>query len=209
MASGTTVFSSPVPTPELRGKLEAIRSVTFANPQHPDEPGEAPPEILKLVWRLTSAKAIEHGLASAETVADRSVCAETTNLRFFGHLLQHRKARAINVGTLCPGGGSAHDPEGGVSELVATSIEVAVAVAAIGGMTHEIRPGRSKTGVWFRLSASFRLVRAADTREFEPAPAVSCQGVGLNGPVSQAGIGVVGLPLRSSARGGGSAPRFS
>ncbi|WP_206040784.1 hypothetical protein [Roseobacter ponti] len=131
LASDTTVFFYPVPTGELREKLEAIRKATFANPQHPDEARDAPPEIMNLAWRLTREKAIELGLVTARAVGDQSSYDETTYRRFFDHLLRHRNARAIDIDTLYSVSGTAHDLEAGISELIATPGEVENAIADV------------------------------------------------------------------------------
>jgi hypothetical protein len=150
MGSDATAFFYPVPTCDVRGKLEAIRRATFANPQHPDEAKDAPPAIMNLAWRLTCAKAIELGLASAEDIEDQSTYDETIYRRFFDHLLRHRNARAIDVETLYSGGGSAHDLEGSVSELVPTPGEVANAIATIeAAMTPE--KAAREVDDWYRV----------------------------------------------------------
>lgn len=131
LASGTTEFMYPVPTQEVRGKLEAIRRETYADPQHPDEAKDAPPTTMDLAWRLTRAKSIEFGLVAEAEIEDRFTYDDTIYRRFFDHLLQHRNARAIEVDRLYSGGRSAHDLEGRVSELIATAGQVATAIAAV------------------------------------------------------------------------------
>ncbi len=131
LASRTTAFFYPVPTGDLREKLEAIRKATFANPQHPDEAKDAPPEIMNLAWRLTCAKAIELGLFNAGDIRDQSIYDETTYRRFFDHLLRHRNARAIDIDVLYTVSGSSHDLDGSISELLATQSEIENAIASV------------------------------------------------------------------------------
>ena len=131
LASDMTTFLYPVPTPELRTRLEAVRRTTFANPQHPDEAKDAPPTTMELAWRLTCAKAADLGLVRARDLGERPAYDETVYRKLFDHLLQRRNARALRVDTLWPGGRSAHDLHDGVRELTATPDEVSVAIAAV------------------------------------------------------------------------------
>jgi hypothetical protein len=131
LASDDTAFFYPVPTREVRERLEAIRRTTYANPQHPDEARDAPPATMELAWQLTCEKAVGLGLASPKDIKAQSTYDESIYRRFFNHLLRHRTACAINIETLYPGGRSAHDLDESVSELVATPAEVADAIAAV------------------------------------------------------------------------------
>ena len=150
LASDTTAFFYPVPTRDVRAKLEAIRRATFANPQHPDEAKDAPPEIMDLVWRLACAKAIELGLTSAENIEDPSRYDETIYRRFFDHLLRHRNTRAIGIDTFFSGGRSTHDLDGNITELIATPSELENAIATIeAAMTPE--KAASEVENWHRV----------------------------------------------------------
>jgi len=93
---------------------------------------------MNLAWRMTCAKAIELGLATARSIKDQYPYNETIYRRFFNHLLRHRNARAIDIDTLYPVGGSAHDLNGNISELIATASDFENAIAAVeDAMTHE------------------------------------------------------------------------
>lgn len=131
LASEATAFIYPVPTKQVRAKLEANRRASFANPQHPDEARDAPPATMEQAWLLTRAKAVDLGLVRAVESEGQDEYDETTCERFFEHLLQHRNARAIKVDRLLSNGGSAHDLDADVTELIATPREVADAIAAV------------------------------------------------------------------------------
>lgn len=150
MASDTTAFFYPVPTGAVRERLEAIRRTTFANPQHPDEAKDAPPAIMNMAWRVTCAKAIELGLASASDVDDQFMYDETIYRQFFDHLLRHRNARALDIDTLYSGGGSAHDLEVSVSELVPAPDDVADAIATVEATMTSEKAAREVED-WFRV----------------------------------------------------------
>ena len=65
LASQNSEFVYPVPTWDVREKLEVIRRATFANPQHPDEAKDARTSSREQACQLTCAKVIELGLVSA------------------------------------------------------------------------------------------------------------------------------------------------
>lgn len=131
LASDATTFLYPVPTPDVRARLEAVRRDTFANPRHPDEARDAPPSTMELAWRLTCSKAIDLGLIRDRDLDSQHAYEERVYCMLFDRLLQRRNARALRVETLWPGGGSAHDLRDGVRELTATPDEVSAAIAAV------------------------------------------------------------------------------
>ncbi len=131
LASDSAAFFYPVPTPEVRERLEAIRRATFAKPQHPHEAKDAPPATMDLAWRLTHEKALQLGLVAPDDVDAHGEYSEIAYRRFFDHLLQHRVSRALEVDAIYSGGGSAHDLESGFTELIATPTDAASAIAEI------------------------------------------------------------------------------
>ena len=131
LGSDATLFLYPVPTPEVRARLEAIRRDTFANPRHPDEKRDAPPSTMELAWRLTCLKVIDLGLVRERDLEAQPLYSETVYRMLFDRLLRHRNAQALRVDTLWPGGGSAHDLHDAVRELTATPDEVQLAIAAV------------------------------------------------------------------------------
>lgn len=131
LSSEKTAFIYPIPTKEVRGRLEAIRRASFSNPQHPDEAKDAPPETMELAWQMTRAKAIELGLVQQRDVQDKDAYEPTIYRSFFDYLLQHRNALVIDVDRLVPSGRSAHDLDADISELIATPREVETAIAAV------------------------------------------------------------------------------
>ncbi|MFC6639772.1 hypothetical protein [Sulfitobacter sediminilitoris] len=112
LASQKTAFVYPVPTSEMRAKLEALRRETFANPRHPDEAKDAPPATMELAWRLTCAKSIELGLVQAAEGETTPAYDAALYRRFFDRLLRHRNARALDVDMFYASSGSAHNIQG-------------------------------------------------------------------------------------------------
>jgi hypothetical protein len=130
LSSDETLFIYPVPTRDVRHRLEDMRKATFAAPQHPDEAKDAPPSTMDLAWRLSCEKAVALGLVRAAEI-DAGVAYDPAIYRlFFDHLLKHRRARAIDVDRLYPDGGPAHDLPSDTSELIATPGDVATAISA-------------------------------------------------------------------------------
>lgn len=150
LASLETAFVYPVPAREMRGKLEALRRETFANPRHPDEAKDAPPATMELAWKLTCKKSIELGLVQTTEGESTSTYDTALYRRFFDHLLQHRNARALDVNMFYSSGGSPHDIQGVVSEIFATPEEVEEAIAAIEAVMDPEAAARAVEN-WYRM----------------------------------------------------------
>ncbi|NEK25107.1 hypothetical protein GV827_22330 [Sulfitobacter sp. JBTF-M27] len=150
LASQKTAFVYPVPTSEMRAKLEALRRETFANPRHPDEAKDAPPATMELAWRLTCAKSIELGLVQAAEGETTPAYDAALYRRFFDRLLRHRNARALDVDMFYASSGSAHNIQGGVSEIFATPGEVEEAIAAIEAVMDPDAAARAVEN-WYRM----------------------------------------------------------
>ena len=97
----------------------------------PEEAKDAPPATMDLAWKLTCTKSIELGLVPAAESESTPAYDAALYSQFFGHLPQHRNARALDVDMFYANSGSAHDIQGGVSEIFATPGEVEQAIAAI------------------------------------------------------------------------------
>jgi hypothetical protein len=149
LASPATAFVYPVPTKDMRRKLEAIRRQTFANPKHPDEAKDAPPTTMNLAWKLTCTKSIELGLVQAREGQGTAAYDPALYRRFFDHLLEHRNAQALDVDMFYARSGSAHDIQGGISEIFATPREVADAIAAIAAVMDAEAAARAVEN-WYR-----------------------------------------------------------
>jgi hypothetical protein len=150
LAADSTVFLVPVPTNELRRKLETKRKASFADPQHADEARDAPPSTMEHVWLDTCAKAIELGLVNAAEIADTYAYDATIYRRFFEHLLQHRNCRSLSVDMLYPDVSSAHDLDVANPELMASSDEVAELMAVLESTSNADEIGQS-VEAWYQV----------------------------------------------------------
>ena len=131
LSAETTAFFYPVPTNELREKLEQIRIASFANPGHPDEANDAPPSTMEYAWRVTVTRAIDLGLIEARGHSSETPYDAAIYRLFFDHLLQHRNANALSIDRLFPIKTSAHNLAADVMELTASPKEVAEAFEAV------------------------------------------------------------------------------
>jgi len=131
LAGDSAVFFVPVPTNDVRRKLEAKRQASITNPQHADEARDAPMNTMENVLRETRAMAIDLGLVNAEEVENANAYDATIYSRFFQHMLKHRNCRVLTVEVLYPGVGSAHDLDVAGYELMASSSEVANSIAVL------------------------------------------------------------------------------
>lgn len=131
LSGDQATYLFPVPTNDLRRKLEAMRRTSFAAPRHAEEAKDAPPSTMDHVWRDTWAKAVALGLIDAADFPDRDVYDATVCERFFAHLLRHRNWRALHVDALYPMDASAHELGVEATSLTASPDEVADAVATL------------------------------------------------------------------------------
>jgi hypothetical protein len=112
LTSPATTFVIPVPSRALREHLEAERARRACQPLHPREREDAPPEVLRALWR---------DLAGADIPYDPAVYQ-----RAYERLLRHRRAEALPLHTrLQTQGMSAYDFRVDTIDLVPAPDEVA------------------------------------------------------------------------------------
>jgi hypothetical protein len=111
LTSTATTFVIPVPSRVLREHLEAERARRAQHPVHPREREDAPPDVLRAVWR---------DLAGADIPYDPVVYQHA-----YERLLRHRRAEALPLHTRLPTDGvSAYDFRIETTDLVPTAEEV-------------------------------------------------------------------------------------
>ena len=126
LTSPATTFVIPVPSRDLREHLEDQRARRAREPLHPREREDAPPEVLRALWR---------DLAGADVPYDPVLYQHA-----YERLLRHRRAQALPLHARLPTEGvSAYDFRVETADLRPTPEE---ASAFIGGVeaTHP-RPG--------------------------------------------------------------------
>ena len=115
LTSPTATFVIPVPSRALREHLEAERARRARKPLHPREREDAPPEVLRALWR---------DLAGADVPYDPAVYQ-----RAYERVLRHRRAEVLPLhARLRTDGVSTYDFRVPVRDLVPTPGEAARAI---------------------------------------------------------------------------------
>ena len=118
LTSPATTFVIPVPSRALREHLEAERARRAQQPLHPREREDAPPEVLRALWR---------DLAGADIPYDPVVYQHA-----YERLLRHRRAEALPLHTrLRTEGVSAYDFRVATTDLVPTADEAERCIRAV------------------------------------------------------------------------------
>lgn len=99
LTAATTRFVIPVPSPSLRAHLEAERARRASRPLHEREREDAPPSVLREVWRELLAVARALGIAN---VADDAAYRPAVYGAVYQRLLAHRHTQALLVDTRLP-----------------------------------------------------------------------------------------------------------
>lgn len=127
LVAAWTRFVIPVPSAALRAHLEAERERRTRDPLHPREREDAPPDVLRDLWRQVVAAARHLGLAEGAT--DDVPYDPGIYRRVYERLLVRRHAQALAVERRLPTGGmSAYDFGIPVAEIVPTDAEAAAAI---------------------------------------------------------------------------------
>jgi hypothetical protein len=127
LASPATRFVIPVPSASLRRHLEAERARRAGTPVHAREREDAPPDVLRGVWRELVGVARALGMADApdDVAYDPAIYRAV-----YERLLAHRHAQALAVDERLPAAGtSAYDFRIPTTELVPSDAEVARFIA--------------------------------------------------------------------------------
>jgi hypothetical protein len=118
LTAPTTTFVIPVPSRALREHLEAERERRAREPLHPREREDAPPEVLRALWR---------DLAGADVPYDPTVYQGV-----YERLLRHRRARALPLQVRLPTQRvSAYDFQVPTTDLVPTAEDVDRAIREV------------------------------------------------------------------------------
>ena len=90
-----TLFLIPRPSRRVRALIEARRMETIANPRHENEAHDAPPDLLRALWRDLHQVAVNLGLAE-ESVGEPAYSPEIYE-NVYRHLLRHRHCHALPI----------------------------------------------------------------------------------------------------------------
>lgn len=90
-----TQFIIPVPSRRVRARIEARRAATIADPQHDNEAQDAPPGLLRAMWRDLVQVAAALGLPAPS--AQDAPYSPDVYAAVYRHLLRHRNAHVLPI----------------------------------------------------------------------------------------------------------------
>jgi hypothetical protein len=149
----STRFVIPVPSRALRQHLEAERARRSREPRHARERDDAPPDVLRALWRELFGVAVVLGVvADAPRPPGAPAYDPATYQRVYERLLVHRHAVALRLETRLPTADlSAH-------EFRIPTVDVVPSAADAGRVIRETEAGYSSAGVvdaeingWYRV----------------------------------------------------------
>src|SRR5205809_660934 len=127
LASPATRFVIPVPSASLRRHLEAERARRASAPVHAREREDAPPDVLRGVWRELVGVARALGISDA---ADDAAYDPAIYRSLYERLLTHRHTQALAIDERLPAGGvSAYEFRIPTADLVPSDADVARFIA--------------------------------------------------------------------------------
>ena len=121
LAGPQTTVVLPVPTAAVRRTIEAARVRSMANPRHIREAADAPPDLMRGLWRDVFREAHRLGLTGNESDDYNADAYRAVYERW----LRDRHVETLVVDRVLDTGSSVYELEGIVSELVATPEDVA------------------------------------------------------------------------------------
>ena len=147
LRDGRTRFLLPVPSVELRAHIESQRKRTIAAPRHENEGHDAPPELLRALWRDLRQVAVSLGLA--EAVPGDAPYSPGIYAAVYRHLLQHRQVTSLDLRRPLPAATSVYQGLDALPQLHATAAEADAIMAEL-----EAAPPTSERGLGIVVSES-------------------------------------------------------
>ena len=123
-----TQFVIPAPSREVRAVIESRRQQTIAAPGHQSEADDAPPNVLRALWRDLRSLAQEMELARAPT--DDSYAPEVYAAVYL-RLLRHRHASVLPVDALLPATESVYAHTDALPQVAATPAEAQITLRLV------------------------------------------------------------------------------
>ena len=137
LADATTRFVIPVPSAAVRHRIEAMRERTFASPAHEREAADAPPRILRALWRELHDLGVGLGIAAAAPAGDIPYDPRVY-AGVYEHLLRHRRHETLRLDEILPVGGSVYDLDIAAGKLAATPEEVTAIMRRVERTGHRL-----------------------------------------------------------------------
>lgn len=146
-----TQFVLPVPSRDLRAAIEAKRAESIAQPRHENEAHDAPPELLRALWRDLNAVAFRLGLAAS---AEDAPYSPAIYRALYVRLLSNRRHTIADLRHLLPAAGSVYAGIDGLPKLRAMPAEAAEILARL-----EAETPADDASAWYELRACDRSAR--------------------------------------------------
>ncbi|MBT3371895.1 MAG: hypothetical protein HOA08_16780 [Rhodospirillaceae bacterium] len=144
------MFFVPVPSGEVRAKIEAKRQASIANPKHANESRDAPLNVLEQIWQDARTTAAILGLVPEAQAAAGTGYDPLTYERLFAHMLQHRNCRILHVDTLYPASGSVYELAVPTHELAAPPAEISAIMTELEN-SHSLAALSQAVADWHRV----------------------------------------------------------
>lgn len=110
-------FVLPLPSRAVRALIESRREASIANPAHENEARDAPPDLLRALWRDLLQVARDLGFAD-DTDNDRTYSPQIYEATY-RHLLRHRQVRALPIDEPLRPVASVYDFDAELPQLIA------------------------------------------------------------------------------------------
>ena len=147
LADGSTRFIIPVPSRQVRQIIEAARERSIKTPRHSKEAHDAPPDLLRRLWRDLQGVAVELGIAKAQ---DKPSYQPEVYAAAYQHLLRKRHSQVLPLDEALETPGTVYDELAAIPQLQASPDE---ARQFIRRLEARIPPARLRQDAsnWYRV----------------------------------------------------------
>lgn len=154
LAAGWTRFVIPVPSRALRAHLEAERERRVRRPLHPREREDAPPEVLRDLWRQLVQVARIFGVDSLPAPGEAAPPYDPAVYQgVYERLLAHRDARVLPLATRLPVGDlSAYDLRVPILDVVPTAADARRFIRQVEARYPDPEALRREIDGWYRIA---------------------------------------------------------
>jgi hypothetical protein len=144
-----TVFLLPVPSLKIRGIIESAREESMSQPRHEREKQDAPPNVLRALWRQVAQIGYQLGVIAQEPSGEVAYDPELY-AAVYRHLLRHRRFQILSVDTVLRPSDSAYDLKIAGTELSADADEVDRIMGQLEGR-YDVKSMSKTVANWYQL----------------------------------------------------------
>jgi len=152
LSAVSTRFVIPVPSRELRAHLESERARRARTPIHRREQEDAPPEVLRSLWRQLIGVARALGVADSTAPAGADVPYDPALYRrVYERLLVHRHTQTLALDTALPAGAmSAYDFKIPTVDVLPTETDAVSRILDVEASYPDAEALRREIDAWYR-----------------------------------------------------------